>query len=339
MGSGADGGVDISVIIASYQRREVLLRALALYDRQRDVGGSFEVIVVDDASTDGTAEAVEGFARSSRYPVRVERLASNSGPAAARNRAIDLARGRILVFANDDILPEPGFLGAHRRWHDDVHPELHEAMVGRIRWASEMGQTPFLSWLELKGAQFAYGSMQHGAIVDYGKFYTSNASVKRAFLERTGIRFDEQLPFGRVVGWEDCEFALALAKVGMVLRHDADAAAEHLHPMDLASSLRRAEALGAQLPTLREVSPDNFRRATGGLFEPERRARRVLFEFLASPPFDSLIWTPLARLSERRIRAGRVFAIAHAAAVLRGFRRAQLGSGGGASGGRLAPTG
>ncbi len=329
-----DGGVNISVIIASYQRRELLLRALALYDRQRDVGGSFEVIVVDNSSTDGTADAVEIFARAARFPVRLERLASNSGPAVARNRAVDLARGRILIFANDDIFPEPGFLAAHRRWHDELHPEPHAAMVGKIRWAAEMGQTPFLSWLEMNGAQFAYGSMAHGAIVDYGKFYTSNASLKRAFLQQTGIRFNEQLPFA----YEDGEFALRLTSAGMVLHHDATAVAEHLHPMDLEQSLRRAESIGAQLLKLREISPENFRRVTGGLFEPERRVRRVLFELVASPPFDSLIWTQLARLAERRIRAGRVFALAHSAAVLRGFRRAQSGSAVGLSARQLAPT-
>ncbi len=309
--------VDISIIVPTHNRSALLDRALMLLDAQRDVGGSFEVIIADDASSDGTAQIVAEAARRVNFPVHFLRLDQNGGPSAARNRALALAQGTIVLFTGDDILPDPGFLGAHLRWHV-AHPAETAAVVGHTRWADEMPKTALLAWLENCGTQFGYGDMVDGALVDYGRFYTSNVSVKRAFLNANGGFFDERLRF-----CEDSELAGRLSKAGMQLCYHAQASAQHLHPTTLASSIRRMKALGRDAAMLEEIAPENFERITGGVFSSQRALRSRLLRLLLTPIMGRAIYRPLAALCARRVAADRIFAAAHAAAFVEGLLAAR----------------
>lgn len=95
----------VSVVIPSYRRREGVLALLADLRRQRGV--AFEIIVVDDASGDGSAEAI-----ATRYPaVTLLRNARNGGPCVTRNRGVRAARGEFIVgFDSDVSLPDPDLL-------------------------------------------------------------------------------------------------------------------------------------------------------------------------------------------------------------------------------------
>ena len=72
----------------------------------------FEVVVVDDGSTDDTADLLTGF--RSPYRLRVERQA-NAGQAAALNRGIEVAVGRYCLFLDDDIVADEGLVAEHLR--------------------------------------------------------------------------------------------------------------------------------------------------------------------------------------------------------------------------------
>lgn len=94
----------VSVVIVTYNRREDLLESV------RSVYGqtyrNFETIVVDNASTDGTVEAVEA-----EFPdVRIARLGHNGGPTAGRNAGILASRGEILFFLDSDASMAPDTL-------------------------------------------------------------------------------------------------------------------------------------------------------------------------------------------------------------------------------------
>ena len=92
----------VSVVVPTYNRRDRLEHVLdALFAQHTDV--PFEIVVVSDGSTDGTdaylsTAAAPAGSRATLRHVRQE----NSGPAAARNRGVDLARGEIVVFVDDD---------------------------------------------------------------------------------------------------------------------------------------------------------------------------------------------------------------------------------------------
>jgi glycosyltransferase involved in cell wall biosynthesis len=88
----------ISVIIPVYNARATLARCLrAVFDSNFN---AFEVILVDDCSTDGSLDEVDGF------PCRTIRLERNLGAGGARNRGVELATGEILFFLDADVLAE-----------------------------------------------------------------------------------------------------------------------------------------------------------------------------------------------------------------------------------------
>ena len=92
----------ISVILTTYERRELVARALASVFAQTTAAG--EVIVVDDGSTDGTA----GFLR--HQPIRLLRVPHSGNPAVARNAGLDRARGDLIAFLDSDDTLRPNAL-------------------------------------------------------------------------------------------------------------------------------------------------------------------------------------------------------------------------------------
>ncbi|HXF69538.1 MAG TPA: glycosyltransferase [Thermoflexus sp.] len=105
-----------SVIIPTHNRKTLLRRCLAAASGQDY--SNYEVIVVDDGSTDGTGEMVRR-----EFPrVHYIRQEPNRGPAAARNRGIEVASGEIIAFTDDDCLLPPDFLSrladGYRRYPD-----------------------------------------------------------------------------------------------------------------------------------------------------------------------------------------------------------------------------
>jgi glycosyltransferase involved in cell wall biosynthesis len=91
---------EVSIIIPTYNRRAMLLEAIDSVLAQSNQ--SFELIVVDDGSTDGTAEHLTRLGKA----VRVERI-DHRGPAAARNRGVALARAPLIAFLDSDDLWAP----------------------------------------------------------------------------------------------------------------------------------------------------------------------------------------------------------------------------------------
>jgi glycosyltransferase involved in cell wall biosynthesis len=109
-----DRRIQLSVLIASHNRRQLLRRCLDSLTVQAADPACFEVIVADDGSDDGTAEMVEELPVP--FALRVLRL-EKSGKSAALNAAIAAAAGPACLFLDDDIVASPeliaGHLGAH----------------------------------------------------------------------------------------------------------------------------------------------------------------------------------------------------------------------------------
>lgn len=108
---------ELSVVIVSYRCADLLEECLASLQQNRaDV--DMEILVVDNASGDGTAAAARAFA-----DVQVEELPENVGFARANNRAMDRSRGRAVLVLNPDTVVPPGALRAcldHLWAHPDI---------------------------------------------------------------------------------------------------------------------------------------------------------------------------------------------------------------------------
>ena len=116
----------VSVIVVSYNTRDILRRCLARL-REELAGVDGEAIVVDNASTDGSADMV-----AAEFPeMRLVRSGVNLGFAAANNRGFDLAQGRYLVLLNPDAFLDAGAL-ARALAHMERAPRVGIA-GGRLR--------------------------------------------------------------------------------------------------------------------------------------------------------------------------------------------------------------
>jgi glycosyltransferase involved in cell wall biosynthesis len=239
--------VDLSVVIPTRDRCTTLRRTLAGLERQ-DGDVRFEVIVVDDGSSDGTAEAVRELARTGR--LEVELLEQHSaGPAAARNRAMARAAAPVCLFLNDDSLPRPDLVARHAEFHAR-HPEREAALVGAIALPERPAPTEFMRWLSEN--HFDYAGIDDRRSVGGARFFTANVSAKTAFLRDAG-GFDEA--FDDAAN-EDVELGLRLEARGMRLEHDPLAAVEHHHPIDLSTAILRERRTARSLVPLVERHPD-----------------------------------------------------------------------------------
>src|SRR5687768_12219286 len=133
--------IDVSVVIATYNRQDLLRRLFEQLDAQTIDPSRYEAIAVDDGSKDDTRAVLADV--KTRYAHRIERQ-QNSGPAVARQRGVDLARGKIVVFLDDDMQVKPTFLEAHLRQHGDDTNEANERKVvlGRLRPDAKIAEMP-----------------------------------------------------------------------------------------------------------------------------------------------------------------------------------------------------
>jgi glycosyltransferase involved in cell wall biosynthesis len=180
--------------------------------------------------------------------------ASTPGASAARNAGWRAATGELILFLGDDIVPAPGLVDAHVACHRE-HRDVSDAVLGRVEWARELRVTPFMRWLE-RGIQFEFGGID-GPEAGWGRFYTSNASVKRAALEACGGFDEDVFPFH----YEDLDLA---RRAGLRVLWAPDAIGEHVHPQTLAGQRARMEGIAAAEARFVERYPDvrpHFREA------------------------------------------------------------------------------
>ncbi len=236
----------LSIVIPTLGRQRLLARVLDRLGRQTTTGG-FEVLVVADAQ-ERDLDAVDAVVAGRPFPVR-RLAAARPGASAARNAGWRAATGPIVLFLDDDVLPEPALVAEHLDWHAR-YPDERVGVLGRVRWADELRVTTFMRWLEL-GIQFDYPRIV-GIDAGWGRFYTANASVKRALIERAGGFEEERLPFG----YEDLDLARRMEPLGFRLLYNRAAVAEHLHEMDLDFWRRRVARIAISERAFVKLHPD-----------------------------------------------------------------------------------
>jgi len=226
--TGPDTLESISVIIPTYNREAALRRTLAGYLKQSSAGSIRELIIVDDGSTDGTPLAVRQFRQSVSFAVQYV-FQPNRGPAAARNRGIELAQAPILLLADDDMIPHPNLIAQHLEFHR-IHPEAASACLGRVKWSPEIRLTGFMKWYG-ECEIFRYRRIPRG-VLDFRFFYSCNLSLKNNFLTTFG-KFDERF---KIAAYEDIELGFRLEEAGLQLRYNPKAITYHYQPLTFAEA-------------------------------------------------------------------------------------------------------
>ena len=111
--------LDVSVVVPSYNNRDALELTLASFNCQTYPSHRYEVIVVDDGSSDDTEELVNSFEAPYSLHYFKQR---NAGRSKARNVGIRMARGNILILNDADSIPVPDFITQHVRYHQSGEP-------------------------------------------------------------------------------------------------------------------------------------------------------------------------------------------------------------------------
>jgi len=105
---------NISVIVPTYRRPELLIRCLCALVKQNYPPEYFEIIVVTDGPDAATKTEVGYFGELHAYfNIKCISMVEKKGPAAARNKGASLAQGELFVFTDDDCLPQTGWLRAY----------------------------------------------------------------------------------------------------------------------------------------------------------------------------------------------------------------------------------
>ena len=223
----------VSVVMPTYNRVDQLRAALTGLAAQQGLAQPVEVVVVSDGSTDGTDE----YLSSSAVPLPVVALSQpNAGPAAARNRGIDVARGDLVLFVDDDTVADPDLVAAHLRRHSSPDDDL--VVIGPMLTPDDYAISPWVQW-EQDMLTKQYDAMRDGVYeASARQFYTGNASVARRHVVDAG-GFDPT--FRRA---EDVELAYRLADRGIRFTFDPTAVVHHYAERSFASWLGAASAYG-----------------------------------------------------------------------------------------------
>jgi glycosyltransferase involved in cell wall biosynthesis len=204
--------VQCSVVIPTYNRKPILEKCLKALEQQ-NLEESYEVVVVDDGSTDGT---VEWLSQSSEVFPHVRLLCQDhQGPAAARNFGVAQAKGDKIVFIDSDLVVTPTFLQSH--WE---HWQSAQQYLGHDR--------VFTYGRVINTANFEHPTTEPYKVTDYSAAYfaTGNVMIARQWLEKAGL-FDTRFS---LYGWEDLELGVRLKALGLQLIRATDAVGYHWHP-------------------------------------------------------------------------------------------------------------
>lgn len=281
----------LSIVTPTHNKEALLRRTLASLERQ-DVGpDAFEVVVVDDGSSDGTPAFLAGHRPP--FALDVVRQETNQGRAAARNRGLERAGGEIVVFLDDDMELVPGFLRAHCDLHERAE---RVAGIGNVVNHPEITQAPIDRYMSTRGAQ----KIGARGPLPWKYFSTNNASVRRDDLVAVG-GFDERFIH---YGFEDLELAWRLDRDrGLQFRFVEGARSLHIHPHSLDEVLEKKTLCGrSSLPYLFLKHPETRRALHFERFDPPRAGdplglnlTRVFFRTLLARPVYRAV-KPLARL-------------------------------------------
>src|SRR5262249_40765997 len=235
--SAAQPAPAVSVVMPVYNAEATLDECLTRLGQS--TFEDFEVVVVDDGSTDRSAEIL------ARFPVRVVPSPGRAGPAAARNLGAQVATGKILFFIDSDVMVRPDTLGLLA---DGFARDGVDGFCGVQ--AAEMRHRDLVSQYKNLWMRWTY-LRQSG---DVPLFYTTAAAIRRdAFLRVGG--FDAGYATPNV---EDTAFGQKLRRLGVRVRIHPQLEVEHVKRYSLRGLLRTDFMRAVSLTRLKLRHPEDL---------------------------------------------------------------------------------
>lgn len=238
---------DLSVIVPSYNRRDLLQRCLEALREQTAAPESFEVIVADDGSSDGTAEMVAAF----EAPFRLRHLAlENGGQPSALNAGIEAAEGRACLFLDDDTIASAELVATHLAAQRGDGRTLG---IGSLTQAVPAGADPYAVAFARRWNERTESLTDP----DWADCYSGNLSAPRAALLEVG-GYDASLP-----AVFDLEAAFRLCAIGCIPRYLPEAHAIHDDAKPGEKIIPAEVRFGAWCAGFTEAHPETTKRLLG----------------------------------------------------------------------------
>ncbi|NEO34901.1 MAG: glycosyltransferase [Moorea sp. SIOASIH] len=207
----------LSIVIPTYNRLPILKKCLIALEHQQLRQDSqiwdYEVVLVDDGSTDGTLDWLA--AHGDQFP-HVRSFAQNhAGPAAARNLGVKQAKGEIIIFIDSDLVVTEHFLQSHADALVQAQQRLGCDRLFTYGWV-------------INTCNFEDPTSEPYKITDFSAAYfaTGNVAIARKWLLEAGL-FDTRF---QLYGWEDLELGVRLKQLGLKLIKCPQAVGYHWHP-------------------------------------------------------------------------------------------------------------
>jgi GT2 family glycosyltransferase len=315
----------VSVVISTYNRCTALPATLAALGRQTIPPEHYEILVVDDGSTDATMEVLSKTSLDCNF--RVFRQPENLGVSAGRNVAIREARGRHLVFMSDDLIVPEDFLAVHL---DTLRQFPGWWVIGGMRQLDTATETAFGRYLD--GLEKSFEEARKVNKIGPGLWELNcptarNLSLPRADLDRTGL-FDEQFR----TSCEDQDLAHRARDLGIRFLYNANSQSLHNdHISDLGRCCRQQQRFAhdtvlfcAKRPHIHSAVA--FNRVNGYICAGDSRRvvlRKQLKRLMASPPITALVETVIwlvERFSVPDVMLFRLYRTVIGLYIFRGWR-------------------
>jgi glycosyltransferase involved in cell wall biosynthesis len=290
---------NVSVIVPTINRSMLLPGLFDSLSRQTFPPDRWELIVVNDGSSDDTHQKVERWARSA--PVKVTIINQRHlGSAMARNHGSTRATGAVLLFLDDDMIAMPTLVAGHASAHEA--PAI--AALGRISAPSHRNE-PWTIWEDNQFALRSRAIEEGRRVLGPRDFYSGNCSVPADLFARIG-GFNKDL-----ARTYDIELGYRIVAAGGKLAYRADAESIHRGSHTFEKWVQNARALGESEVVLGwELGHSELKTELFGWFLRRHPLNRLLIRLCSHRP---ALEAPLVRTIHRIGRVSHRLKVAWAA--------------------------
>lgn len=251
----------ISVVIPTYNRQKYLKECLDAFDMQTYPRDLFEIIVVDDGSTDGTYSFFSEYTKRASFTL-IPLHKENRGPSSARNLGIKEGKGDLIAFTDDDCIVNDDWLYVFSK-------SFNKDNIGGVGGAVKSKMSDIFSqYFDYMGM---FSHLMESNIVY--NIITANACYRKDVLVKVGC-FTEEI---KKPGGEDAILSARVRNLGYVLKYEPEAVVFHYHKSNLRSFIRTFYNYGRgrevvdkeldwnNLPKRRRFSFQQFMKDGGGI--------------------------------------------------------------------------